>query len=105
MSDLTLNKTPEDVISTFEIPEELAKNLSELLTMSSIRRSLLIELVGKQAKYEEIEKTLIPIENKIDAIKTIITNEYVPDNYRSEQYQWVFPGFEITRNVCWIRKG
>ena len=94
---------PNDVRAVFEIPDEMAQELSKQLTISSIRRTMLIELIGKPGKYDELEATIIPVEQKIDGIKTRITNQYVPEEYQNEQYQWLFPGYEIAKNQCWIK--
>ena len=71
------------IINSFEIPEELAKELSDLLTKQTIRERLLLQLVDNPVKYEQVESMLLPITSKIEAIKFKITNEYVPEEYRS----------------------
>lgn len=93
-----------DVIDTFDIPEEMAKRLSDLLVTSSIRRNLLLELIDKPAKYEQVEAMLIPVEDEVSAIKSKITSELVPDKYRSERYTWYFAGLSLSGNECWIKE-
>ena len=39
-------------------------------------------------KYEDVEKLLLPITAKIEAIKIKITREYVPEKYNSQKYMW-----------------
>ena len=73
------------VIGTFQIPEDLAKELSELLIKQTIRERVLVQLVEDPIKYEQTENLLIPITAKIEAIKIKITNEYVPEMYRSSE--------------------
>jgi hypothetical protein len=97
------DELPAEVIDTFTIPDEMAKDLSDCLTKSSIRRSMLSDLVGSETKFNELEKTIIPLENRIGAMKTKITNFYVPEKYRSQKYQWTFPGYEVSGNVIWIQ--
>lgn len=82
-----------EIIDQFEIPEEMAKDLSGLLTESAIKKSLLVELVETPAKYEIIEKLVIALEDKITVIKNKITREFVPTKYRSAKYAWNYDGY------------
>ena len=68
----------QQVIDNFEIPEDLAKELSD--------------------KFEEVEKSLIPITAKIEAIKNRITKEFVPEEYNSTKYMWNYESWEVARN-------
>jgi len=86
------------VIDTFQIPEELAKELSELLTKQTVRERVLLQLINEPAKYEEAEKMILPIVAKIEAIKMKITKEYVPTEYNHPDYSWNYNGFEIAGN-------
>lgn len=86
------------VVGSFAIPEELAKELSELLTKQTIRERLLIQLIDDPVKYEQAEAVIVPITSKIEAIKVRITNEFVPQNYRSSKYVWNYDGWEIAEN-------
>ena len=88
----------QQVIDHFEIPEELAKELSDLLTKQTIRERLLLQLVDDQGKYEAAEDMLLPITAKIEAIKMKITKEYVPSKYHSIKYIWNYNGWEIAKN-------
>ena len=88
----------QQIIGTFEIPEELAKELSDLLTKQTIRERLLVQLVDQPDKYEETEKMLIPITRKIEAIKVKITKEYVPEKYNSTKYMWNYDGWDVDEN-------
>ena len=91
------------MIDTFEIPEELAKELSELMTKQSIRERMLLMLVDQPTRYEEMERMLIPIVNRIDFIKNKITSEYVPEKYRSDKYVWNYNGYDIAKNIVDIQ--
>lgn len=86
------------VIDHFEIPEELAKELSELLIKESIRERLLIELLENPAQYEIAEQKLLPIKAKLEAIKVKITKEYVPEKYNDARYNWNYLGWEVAKN-------
>lgn len=86
-----------------EIPESLARELSDLLTKQTIRMQVLTSIVGKP-EYETMEAELIPIQQRIDAIKYTITEDYIPDEYRSDEYQWNFNGFMIDRNTIEISR-
>ena len=88
----------QKVIDWFEIPDPLARGLSELLVKQTIRERMLMQLVNDPEKYEEAEKLLIPIASKIEAIKVKITKEYIPEKYNSRKYMWNYDGYEIDAN-------
>ena len=88
----------QQVIDNFEIPEDLAKELSELLVKQTIRERILLQLVTDPDKFEEVEKSLIPITAKIEAIKNRITKEFVPEEYNSTKYMWNYESWEVARN-------
>ena len=83
------------IIDTFEIPEDIAKELSSLLAKQSIRERLLVSVIGKP-EYETLEASLIPIVEKIDSFKNMITLKYVPEKYRSDRFIWNYPGWEVS---------
>lgn len=83
------------IVGSFEIPEELAKELSELLTKQTIRERVLIQVIDDPVKYEQAENMLVPITSKIESIKVKITNDYVPQMYRSAKYIWNYDGYEV----------
>lgn len=87
---------------SFEIPEELAKELSTLLAKQTIKEHLLENIISDKDKFDEVESQLVPIIQKIDAIKNKITSEYVPEQYRSEKYSWNFDGYEVSGNLLQI---
>lgn len=93
-----------DIIDWFEIPDELAKSLSEDLTKMSIRQRMLDDFILDAAKYEAAEKLLVPIVQSVEAKKVLITRQYVPEIYRSEAYQWNYDGYEIDGNKVQILK-
>lgn len=82
-------------ITTFEIPEEIAKHLSILLIKEKVRKELLLNLVGNKNKFEEVEQLLIEVSSEIEKIKHDITTLYVPEKYRSEDFIWDYNGFDI----------
>ena len=90
-----------EVLQTFTIPEELAQRLSNLLVTQTSRERLLTPLVGKP-EYEQVEQSLIGLITEIDKLKNQITTEYVPPEYRSEEYQWNYDGIGISGNVVSI---
>ena len=90
------------VIDHFEIPDDLAQELSGLLTKQTIRERLLMQLVGEPEKYEQAENLLIPITAKIEAIKVKITKEFVPAKYNARRYMWNYDGFEVDGNKVQI---
>ena len=90
------------VLEYFEIPEELAKELSDLLTKQVVRERLLLQVVGDPVKYNELEAMILPITAKIEAIKARITEQYVPQKYRSVKYMWNYTGYEVDQNKVQI---
>lgn len=86
------------IIDSFEIPEELAQELSDLLTKQTIRDRVLMNLVDDPVKFEEAEKMLIPITAKIEAIKSQITKEFVPSKYNDARYNWNYEGYMVSGN-------
>lgn len=88
-------KIKNSVIEMVPIPEELAKELSELLVKQTIRERVLVQLVGQPEKYEEAEKMLAPVVAKVEAIKVKITREYIPAKFNDPRYVWNFNGYEI----------
>lgn len=92
----------QQIVGTFEIPEELAKELSALLTKQTIRMQVLTNVIDQPDKYEIAEKNLIPITRKIEAIKVKITKEYVPDKYDDPKYVWNYDGWDVSENKVQI---
>jgi hypothetical protein len=89
----------QKIIDTFEIPVELAKELSEIMAKHGIRMNLLMNLVNDPEKYDEAERLLIPIAQKFDALKLKVTREYVPAKYKtSDRYIWNYNGWEMAEN-------
>ena len=86
----------------FTIPDELARELSELLTKETIRTRVLTQVADDPNKFEKLEESLIPITSKIEAIKYRITNEFVPEHFRFSQYVWNYDGYEVSGNSIQI---
>ena len=91
----------QTVIDHFEIPEELAKRLSDVMTMVSIRMQMLERKTGDE--YDEFEKQLMKPMAEFESIKIKITREYIPDKYRSSsKYIWNYNGWETSKNLVEI---
>ena len=86
------------IVDQFEIPEELAKELSELLTKQVIRERILLQVIDDDEKYEKAESMLIPVTSKIEAIKLRITKDHVPTKYMNQKYIWNYDGYEVSGN-------
>lgn len=97
-----MNESKQQIIDYFEIPEDLAIELSDLLIKQTIRERLLTQLINDQTKYEKAEELLIPITAKIEAIKIKITKEYIPEKYNSPKYMWNYDGWEVDENKVQI---
>ena len=86
------------VIDYFEIPEDIAKELSDVMVKHSIRESILLKLVNDKEKYEAAEANLIPITARLEALKIQITRDYVPKKYNSRKFIWNYNGFDVDGN-------
>lgn len=86
------------IVGTFDIPDDLAKELSDLLVKQTIREKMLLQVIDDPNKYAMMEKMLIPITSRIEAIKVKITRDYVPEKFNSESYMWNYDGYEIDGN-------
>ena len=94
----------QQIVDYFEIPDDLAQELSDLLTKQTIRERVLVSVVDQPDKYAEAEELLIPITRKIESIKVKITKEYVPSKYNSSRYMWNYDGYDIDGNRVQIVK-
>ena len=86
------------VIDQVEIPEDIAKELSDLLVKQVVRERVLLASLSDPVKFEEAEKMLIPITAKIEAIKSQITKEFVPSKYNDARYSWNYEGHMVSGN-------
>lgn len=93
-----MKELTQAVVDTFEIPEDLAKELSDLLTKQTIRERLLVQLINEPEKYNQAEDMLIPVTARIEAIKIKITKEFVPVKYNDRRFQWNYDGWEVDQN-------
>lgn len=94
-----------DVIDVFTIPDEMAKELSELLGRNAVKKEQLPILFAQNpAKYEEMEGMLVADQARAEALQMRITADYVPDKYRSEEYTWRYTTYDISGNEVWIKK-
>lgn len=88
----------ETIVGSFEIPEDLARELSDLLIKQSIRKDMLIQVINEPIKYNRVEAMLLPITAKIEALKMRITTEFVPPEYNDERFTWAYDGYEVAGN-------
>lgn len=85
-------------IDTFEIPTEIAQNLTNLMTNQAINDRILSSVADQPEKYKAVMADQIKIQREIDALKYKITSEFVPDQYRFEQYSWNYNGIDVAGN-------
>ena len=87
----------QQLIGQFDIPEDMAKELSDLLARKTIKEDVMVNLAKNKnfEEFEVVENDLIPVIQKIEAIKNSITANYVPDEYKSEKYVWNYDGYEV----------
>lgn len=96
------NNAMTTVVDTFPLPEELAKNLSNLLTKQTIRERLLMQNINDPETFEKIEDMLVPITAQIEAIKMQITEKHVPEKYRHPIFSWNYNGWAVDENHAQI---
>lgn len=99
-----LSNLPSSVIDTFEIPDEMAKELDQLITRVGIMKDILAANVNNQAAYDKLEAKLMPLQSRYSTIKSAITYQYVPAKYNSNDFSWVYPGYDLAGNICWIER-
>ena len=87
-----------NVVGHFEIPEEMAKELSDLLIKQTVREKLLLQLLNEPEQYDLAEAKLLPITARVEAMKIKITKEYVQAEYASSRYVWNYLGWETAKN-------
>lgn len=92
----------QKVIDYFEIPDEMAQRLTDLLATQTIRERLLSNVIDQPAKYNEMEKELVKVVREVEAIKVNITKNYVPEKYNSPEYMWNYDGYDIDGNKVQI---
>ena len=88
-------------VTTFDIPEELGKQLTKAMTLRDIRSNMLTAAIGNPG-YLEMESLLVEAEQDLNRLKTIVTRDYVPAEYANERYQWNYPGFEASGTTVYI---
>lgn len=101
-----MDERKQTIVDTFEIPEELAKELSDLLIKQVIRERALDRLLQQKDEkgYKTAEELLVPITARIEAIKIKITKQFVPEKYNSTEYMWNYDGWEVDKNKVQIIK-
>lgn len=98
-----LDNLPSTVIDTFEIPDEMARELDRLIVQVDIMKDMLAASVGNEANFNKLQEKLVPLQSRYTTIKNLITYQYVPGKYNSESYSWNYPGYELSGNTCWIQ--
>lgn len=83
-------------VDSFGIPEELGKELTDLIVRQSIYETTLSKLMADNQQYDKVLDELASIIEKSEVIKNRITKEFVPEKYRKEIYSWNYNGFHIS---------
>lgn len=89
-------------IGTFTIPEDVAKELTELMAKTDVYESLMIKAANDPGAFDVIEKKLLDTVQKYNTVKTRITDELLPDEYRNESYTWSYRGWDIDKDVLTV---
>lgn len=87
-----------------QIPDDLAHELSDLLTKQTIRERLLMNSMDDMEKFSKLESMLMPVVSRIGAIQTYITEFYIPDQFKSDEYQWTYNGYDVDKDQIIITK-
>lgn len=99
-----ITNLPSTVIDTFEIPDEMARELDRLIIQVDIMKDMLAANVIDDGRFDKLQEKLIPLQSRYTTLKNLITYQYVPSKYNSENYSWNYPGYELTGNTCWIQR-
>lgn len=85
---------PKYLVDTVELPEDIAANLLNNLTKYKVIMDAYIKVVDDNdpVKINAIESNLVAVSQDIEWIKRHITEEYIPDKYRSDAFIWEFNG-------------
>jgi len=83
------------VVDTFDIHEDMAKKLTDLMAQQAVNDRILAAVADQPTKYDTLLKQQASIQRSIDEIKFYITENCVPDKYRSDKYQWNYNGYDI----------
>ena len=79
--------------TTFEIPTELANELSELLIKEEVLQTSIDHLFSQgDENWTEVMDKLTRVKQRINSIKNKITNDFVPDQYKDPRYVWNYEG-------------
>ncbi len=91
-------------VGQFNIPDEMAKELSELLSRKTILEDVLVGVAMKKdmETFDNLTKELYPVIEGIEAIKHKITSELVPDEFKSEKYIWNYDGYMIAGPTIFV---
>lgn len=91
-------------VGQFDIPDEMAKELSELLSRKTILEDVLVGVAMKKDMdaFDNLAKELYPTIEGIEAIKHKITAELVPDEFKTDKYIWNYDGYAIAGPTIFI---
>ena len=95
---MTFNE--KNLVTTFEVPTELAQELSELLIKEDILQTSIDHLFSQgDEKWTEVMEQLTKVKSRINTLKNKVTNDFVPDQYRDQKYVWNYEGEGITFQI------
>lgn len=85
---------PKYFVDTVELPEEIASNLLDNLTKYKVILDAYVNVADSNdpVKAGAITDHLVAVSQDIEWIKKHITEEYIPDKYRSDAFIWEFNG-------------
>ena len=95
-----MNFNAKSYVAAFEVPGELANELSELLIREEILQTSVDHLFSQNDEnwtnaMDELAKT----KARIKAIKNKVTDDFVPDAYKDPRYVWNYDGTGVVFQI------
>lgn len=81
------------LVATFEVPVELAEELSTLLIKEEVLQTSIDHLFSQgDENWTEVMDELTKVKSRINALKNKVTSDFVPDQYKDPRYVWNYEG-------------
>ena len=82
------------LVKTVPIPESIANDLTHNLTAYKVNMDAYIQVLDSDTAVKILDK-LCEINQRIDTLKNMITNKWIPSEYQFDRFQWEFNGTHI----------
>ena len=91
-------------VTKIKIPEDVAKELSDLINKKTVRLEVAASCIKDDEAYAIAESKLIQVTERMEFLKDVITNQFIPLEYKSEEYTWNYNGYLIDKDEISIYK-